>query len=163
MKKSSIFIKKLLATGFYTGYAPVMSGTIGTLVGVLIYIMLVQYPIILYPLIIFLFVYGIKLSDWAENYFKKKDSEKIVIDEIVGFLITMANIKIIYNLNSLKFYIVIITGFVIVRFFDILKPLYINKIQEIKGGLGVMLDDIVAGIYSNLILIIITYYIILKI
>lgn len=67
----------------------------------------------------------------------------------------MANIELIYPVYNMKFFIVIIIGFILFRFFDGIKPFYIDKVQEIKGGLGVMLDDVLAGIYSNIILIII--------
>ena len=160
--KITIFFKKMLVTGFFTGYAPVMSGTIGSLIGVLIYLLLFKYPVILYPLILFLFIYGISLSTWAEKYFKEKDSKKIVIDEITGYLITMANIKIPYSTEDFEFIIIIIIGFCLFRFFDILKPFYINKIENIEGGLGIMMDDLLAGIYSNLLLILIIKYLIIK-
>lgn len=153
-----IFFKKLLVTGFGTGYIPVLPGSCGTLIGVLIYILLGKYPVILYLLIIFLFIYGVKLSTWAEGYFKEKDSRKIVIDEIVGYLITMSNIRMIYTIEDMKFYVVLIIAFGLFRFFDGLKPFYIKKAEELKGGLGIMLDDVLAGIYSNIILIIIIYY-----
>lgn len=155
-----VFLKKLLVTGLFTGYIPFASGTFASLLGVFIYILLMKYPIILYPLIIILFIYGVKLSGWAEIYFREKDSRKIVIDEIVGFLITMANIKIIYPVHGIKFYIAIIIGFLLFRFFDIFKPFYIKEVEKLKGGLGIMLDDILAAIYSNLLLIIIISYII---
>ena len=154
------FLKKIISTGLFTGYIPFASGTFGSIIGVLIFILLFQYPFILYPLILFLTVYGVYISDWAEKYFKEKDSKKIVIDEIVGYLITMLNIRIIYPLYSLKFFIILLIGFILFRFFDIFKPLYIKKIEELKGGVGIMLDDILAGIYSNIILSLIVRYLI---
>ncbi len=149
------FFKKLFVTGFFSGYSPVMPGTMGTIVGVFIYLLLYQYNYILYPLIIVLFIYGVKLSDWAEKYFKEKDSKKIVIDEIVGYLISMANIKIVFNIHNSKTWWVVFGGFILFRFFDIVKPFYINQLQNIKGGLGVMMDDVLAGVYTNLVLLLI--------
>ncbi len=150
-----IFLKKLLVTGLYTGYLPGAPGTFGTLVGVLIYLLLFKYPYILCALIILLFIYGVRLSTWAEEYFKEKDSQKIVIDEMVGYLITMSSVGFIYPVDGSKLYIVSLIGFCLFRFFDILKPFYIKKAEQVKGGLGVMLDDALAGIYSNIVLILI--------
>ncbi len=152
------FIYKLLATGFYTGYIPSGPGTFGTLVGVMIYILLSGHPLILILLLAFLFVFGIHLSSWAEDYFKEKDSKKIVIDEIAGYLITMAGIRLIFSIHGQKLYIAIALGFFLFRFFDIFKPFYIKKAEKIKGGMGVMLDDALAGAYAGLVLILIMFF-----
>jgi phosphatidylglycerophosphatase A len=96
------------------------------------------------------------VSTWAahqtEIYLKEKDSSKIIIDEAVSFLITMFLIPC-----SLK---IIAIGFILNRFFDVTK-IYPAKLMEKKcpGGLGIMLDDIVAGIYSNLSLRILIFFI----
>ncbi len=150
-----IFLKKLLVTGLYTGYLPGAPGTFGTLIGVGIYLLLFKYPYILCLLIVLLFICGVRLSTWAEEYFKEKDSQKIVIDEIVGYLITMAGVGFIYPVDGPKLYMVSLIGFILFRLFDIFKPFYIKKAEQIKGGLGVMLDDALAGVYSNLVLILI--------
>ncbi|MBU1078481.1 MAG: phosphatidylglycerophosphatase A [Spirochaetes bacterium] len=149
----STFLKRLFVTGFFTGYAPIAPGTVGTLVGVIIYLLLYRFPYILYPMVILLFIFGVKYSSWAETYFREKDSNKIVIDEIVGYLVAMANVRINYSCQDLKFWIVILSGFLLFRFFDIIKPFYINDLQKLKGGLGVMMDDLLAGVYANLILL----------
>jgi len=152
MTWKALFFKKFLVTGFYSGYVPVLKGTCGTLVGVSLYILLAPFHYILLSLTLLITVYGVVLSQWAENYFQEKDSQKIVIDEIAGYLITMANIKPAFPVYSLNFFILVTTGFLLFRLFDGLKPFYIRRIQKMPGGWGVMLDDILAGLYSNLAL-----------
>ena len=77
-------------------------------------------------------------KEWGE------DSSKVVIDEVAGMLVSL-----LWLPPTLSY---IIAAFVLFRFFDIVKPLFIKKIENIKGGWGVMLDDVVAGIYTNVIL-----------
>lgn len=76
--------------------------------------------------------------DWG------KDSSRVVIDEVAGMLVTMLFLP--HNLYLL------IAGFVLFRFFDILKPLGIRKLEVLPGGTGVMLDDVLAGVYGNVVL-----------
>jgi phosphatidylglycerophosphatase A len=143
------FIKKTLATGFYTGYLPA-GGTAGTLVGIGIFLLL--QPLVLYILLFILIPGGIMLSTWAERYFNKKDSGKIVIDEITGYLIAMAGISLPGPVYGFPSAVIIAASFILFRFFDIAKPFYIREIQKLEGGAGVMMDDILAGIYTNLVL-----------
>ncbi|RKR83784.1 phosphatidylglycerophosphatase A [Mucilaginibacter gracilis] len=84
--------------------------------------------------------------DWGE------DSSRVVIDEVAGMLITMLFIPA--NLYFL------IAGLVLFRFFDIVKPLFIRKMEDIPGGMGVMMDDVLAGVYSNLLLWV-AYYVLI--
>jgi phosphatidylglycerophosphatase A len=142
----------LLATGFGVGYSPVAPGTLGTLVAIPIYYFLSEIPSPLYEItLIGFFFLSVWISEKAEIFFGKKDDQRIVIDEIVGFLITM-----LWILKTIRF---IIIGFFLFRFFDILKPFPIRRIErKFKGGFGVVLDDVVAGIYANIILHIASYY-----
>jgi phosphatidylglycerophosphatase A len=136
----------LLATGFGVGYSPVAPGTLGTLVAIPIYYFLsdIRSPLYEITLIGFIFL-SVWISEKAEIFFVKKDDQRIVIDEIVGFLITMLWIP-----KTTRF---IIIGFILFRFFDILKPIPIRRIErKFKGGFGVVLDDVVAGVYANIIL-----------
>ena len=73
-----------------------------------------------------------------------KDSNRVVIDEIAGMCITLLFVPV-----TIPY---ILTGFVLFRFFDIVKPLYIKRLELLPGGWGVMADDILAGIYSNILL-----------
>ncbi len=80
----------------------------------------------------------------AEIIFSKRDSERIVIDEISGFLVAMG----FYPPEPMY----VLLGFILFRFFDIAKPFPIKKLETLGGGYGVVADDVVAGIYSNLAL-----------
>jgi len=143
MKKLNVNIIFLTVLG--VGFIPFASGTFGSLAGVFFgYIINIFSFNIFYFLIPILFIFGVIGSNIYENKTGKKDSSIIVIDEVVGQLIAMMPI---INNNFL-----IILSFFIFRLFDIYKPWpasYIDK--NIKGGLGVMLDDVVAGIYTAII------------
>jgi phosphatidylglycerophosphatase A len=136
----------LLATGFGVGYFPLAPGTAGTLVGIPIYYFLSDIPSPLYEITLMGFFFlSVWISENAEAFFGKKDDPRIVIDEVMGFLITMLWLP--------KTILFIILGFFLFRFFDILKPFPIRQWErKIKGGFGVVLDDVMAGIYANIIL-----------
>jgi len=142
----------LLATGFGVGYSPVAPGTLGTLIAILIYYFLSEIPSPLYEItLIGFFFLSVWIAQNAETFFGKKDDQRIVIDEIIGFLITMLWVP-----KTIRF---IIIGFFLFRFFDILKPFPIRRLEKrLKGGFGVVLDDVAAGVYSNIILQIISYF-----
>jgi len=135
-----------LATGFGVGYSPVAPGTLGTLIAIPVYYFLSNISSPLYEItLIGFFFLSVWISENAEIFFGKKDDQRIVIDEIVGFLITM-----LWVLKTLPF---IIMGFFLFRFFDILKPFPIRRMErKLKGGFGVVLDDVAAGVYANIIL-----------
>jgi len=142
----------ILATGFGVGYSPIAPGTLGTLIAIPVYYFLSTIPSPLYEitLIAFLFL-SVWISENAEIFFGKKDDTRIVIDEMIGFLITMLWVP-----KTTRF---IIIGFFLFRFFDILKPFPIRGLEKrLKGGFGVVLDDVLAGVYANIILQIISYY-----
>ena len=96
---------------------------------------------------------GVFVGDKVEPYWGK-DSYRVVIDEVAGMWITMLFIPP-------NFWLLII-GLVLFRFFDILKPLYIRKMEAIPGGWGVMMDDVLAGVYSNMILQLIVFWILVN-
>lgn len=135
-----------LATGAYSGYFPFMPGTVGTVVGILFFSMLSLFSLPLYLLTTVAFIaLSVWVSERAERIFAKKDASEIVIDEIAGFLVTMAFVPAGWKYVA--------AGFVLFRVFDIWKPYPANRINErMPGGAGVVLDDIVAGIYANLVL-----------
>jgi len=139
------------ATGFGVGYSPIVPGTLGTLITIPIYYFLstIQTPIYEVTLVAFFFL-SLWVSEKAEIFFGKKDDPRIVIDEMMGFLITMLWVP--------KTALFIIIGFFLFRFFDIVKPPPIRLVERAQGGFGVVLDDVVAGVYSNIILQIISYF-----
>jgi phosphatidylglycerophosphatase A len=136
----------LFATGFGVGYSPIVPGTLGTLIAIPIYFFLSTIPSPIYEItLIGFFFLSVWISENAERFFGKKDDRRIVIDEIIGFLITMLWIP-----KTVPF---IVIGFFVFRFFDILKPFPIRRLEKrLKGGYGVVLDDVLAGVYSSIIL-----------
>ena len=135
----------VLATGFGAGYVPIAPGTAGTLVAIPIFLVLSSIPFPLYELtILTFFFFASWISGEAERCWERRDDPRIVIDEIMGYLITMVWLP--------KTTLFIILGFFLFRFFDIVKPPPIRLLEKAKGGYGVVLDDIVAGIYANIVL-----------
>src|SRR5690349_21778806 len=90
-----------------------------------------------------IFAIGVYSADKVEPYWGK-DNYRVVIDEIAGMYITMLFIPL--SVSTL------VTGFIFFRLFDILKPFYIRKLEKLPGGVGVMMDDVLAGVYANLVL-----------
>jgi len=139
---------KFLATGFYSGLSPVAPGTIGTIVAMILALIWLQKYTIGLPIVIILTVVGIVISHWAEDIYGEKDCPKIIIDEWAGYFVAMFGLGI----NML------IPAFILFRIFDIAKPPPIKNFQELHGGLGIMLDDIVAGIMANLLINLILFF-----
>jgi len=136
-------ITKILATFFGAGYSPIIPGTVGTLFGVPVYYALTLTDSKAFYIVftIALALVSIPISSRAEKIFGKKDARPIVIDEAVGYLITMLFFGK-FNLTTA------IVGFLAFRFFDIVKIPPANIVQKLEGGTGVVLDDIIAGIYA---------------
>ena len=138
--------KHFLAFGFGLGASPVMPGTAGTVAGILFFLLLSQTSIWSYLIIVLvMFLFGIWLCDSTSKDLKVHDHSGIVWDEIVGYLITMIALP-----NSWGW---MIAGFATFRIFDIFKPWPIKWLdQKVPGGLGIMLDDVLAGCYSLIVL-----------
>jgi len=137
----------LLGTVGGVGYIPFCPGTLGTMVGVAIYVLFHRFfpQTISYIMMLSVFLIGgIWVSTRCNQYFEGDDNPSIVIDELVGFLITMFLIPF-----SFRF---LLLGFILFRVIDITKPFKIGKIEKISGGWGIMGDDIAAGILANLII-----------
>jgi len=142
---------KLLATGFGSGLVPFAPGTMGTLVGVVICLLCMPMPWILRLLFVFtLLALSFYVAGQAEKIYQKKDDKRIVIDEIIGLQITMLPVAI--NVLSLC------VGFVLFRVFDILKPFPINNLQRLPGGWGVVIDDVIAGVYAGALMWLLTFW-----
>jgi phosphatidylglycerophosphatase A len=140
MKKFS----ELILTGFYFGKIKIMPGTFGTLWGIpLAYGFSFLPPVLAICLTVALVILGIYLIDHSAPVDGQQDHPQIVIDEILGFLVTMTLVP-----QVITYYII---GFVLFRTLDIVKPYPISYLdQRLKGGFGVMLDDVVAGMIANL-------------
>ena len=149
VKPSTIFKNPIyfLAFGFGSGLSPIAPGTFGTLAAIPIYLAL-TYSVnsLVYLLIVVLFsLLGFWLCDKTAKGLGVHDHPGIVWDEIVGFLITMYLIPLSW--------VWIIVGFLLFRVFDILKPWPIHYLDEkVENGIGIMLDDILAGIFAWVVL-----------
>ncbi|MDR2395170.1 MAG: phosphatidylglycerophosphatase A [Endomicrobium sp.] len=140
-----------LSSVFGVGYVKLAPGTFGTLAGLVIWALYApaQYNLQLYWIISIL-VISIVSSSLAEQIYDVKDDKRIVIDEVAGIWFTLAFLP--------KTFVFLFFGFVLFRFFDIKKPWIIVKMQNLRGGLGITADDVVAGIFANFILQIINWY-----
>ena len=132
----------LLAFGFGSGLLPKAPGTYGTLVGIPIYLLIQPLPLIYYSVIVVLaFAIGIWLCEVTSRDLGVHDHGGIVWDEIVGYLVTMA--------LAPSGWLWVVAGFLLFRLFDILKPWPIRWFdQRVEGGLGIMLDDLIAGLFA---------------
>ena len=145
MNKVTKQIILFVAQGAYSGKAPFAPGTAGTLVGVLLYLVVRDLATMYYILLTCLVcIVGTWASGRAEIILDSTDSPSIVIDEITGFLVAMFMVPPSWGF--------IVSGFILFRVLDIVKPWPLKRLQDLHGGLGVMLDDVGAGIYTNLIL-----------
>lgn len=126
------------------GFLPIAPGTWGTLAAVVfIWFVNVQGASLLI-LTVLVFILGVISAEVAEGEFKRKDSSHIVIDEVCGYFVSLLFLP--------KTYLTVIMAFFLFRFFDILKPPPVRHFERIKGGLGVMLDDVFAGVYANIVI-----------
>ncbi len=136
----------VLATGFFAGYIPFAPGTFGSIVGLSLCFLLSKAKLSVAILFILIFIYfAIWISNKAEKILKQNDPGCIVIDEIAGIMLTFLGLP--FNIISVA------AGFLTFRFFDILKPFPIRYMEKrFTGGTGIVLDDLAAGIFSNLVL-----------
>lgn len=143
---------KWMASGLGAGYSPWASGTAGSLVAIPLVLWLLPLLVTTYLVTIITFTFlAIWVSDNAQILYKEHDSHHIVIDEIAGMLFTFVGQE--------PHWLTIATGFILFRTFDIWKPFPCRQIdRRVKGGLGVVLDDVVAGVYANIGLWILGYY-----
>lgn len=143
-------IEKLLGSGFYTGYIPLASGTFGTLAALIIYLIPgFENPYVIVPTIFIFFIYGVYVGNKFENIYGKDPSE-CTIDEVVGTWIS-------YLLLPKTIGIIIITFF-LWRALDIFKPYPARKLENLNGGLGIMIDDVVSGFYTLIIMHLVVYF-----
>ncbi|MGL4209640.1 MAG: phosphatidylglycerophosphatase A family protein [Candidatus Adiutrix sp.] len=135
-------LSRLIYTGFGLGLAPKAPGTFGTLLGLPLYFLISDWPPFFYLLTtFFIFLIGLKVSNQAEKDLGRHDAPEVVIDEVLGYLVTMFLVP--FSLGAM------VLGFILFRLFDIFKPWPVSWADEkIGGGLGVMLDDLLAGVYA---------------
>ena len=143
--------EKFIGSGFFTGYIPTASGTFGSLAGLIIYFIPgFEKLSIIIPAIVIFTIYGIYVGSKFEKLYGE-DPAECTVDEVVGMWITLILVP--------KTLPIAVIAFFIWRMMDILKPAPARQAERLHGGLGIMMDDVVAGIYSlvlvHLILLII--------
>jgi len=160
IKKLSI----LILTMFNIGGSKFAPGTVSSFVTCLLYIFFFNFQINIIFLILTVFlilIYSVYSIDKYKNSFSETDAKEIVIDEFIGQSIPILTIYSFLEKNDLdNFLLYVFFSFILFRLFDIWKPYPINKIdQKIKNGFGVFLDDLIAGIYSVILLLTIIFFI----
>lgn len=143
-------IIKLISTGFYLGYSPIAPGTVGSLLGVLIYLLLRELVYVYIAVTLLLFIVGFIVSEKAEEIFNEKDSPKIVIDEVASMCLVYIFIK--------PTWLMVGFGFLLFRVFDIMKPYPAKRLEKLSGSKGIMLDDLVAACYAILGVVILNLF-----
>jgi phosphatidylglycerophosphatase A len=134
------------ATVAYCGYFPIAPGTAGSAAGLVVYLLVswTRSPIVEVALIAAIFGVGTWAATHAERYFGGIDPGPVVIDEVLGMLVTLAFIPAGWS--------AMLAGFVLFRVFDVIKPYPANRLETFHGGFGIMADDAMAGVYANLAL-----------
>lgn len=138
------FIALALATVLGTGYAPVAPGTFGSAAGLIVWWLLPASPAVQLAAIVVVFALGSWSGSVAETHFKSTDPGPVVLDEVLGMLITLF-------MNPVGWAGAIL-GFLLFRVADIVKPYPANRLEALHGGFGIMADDAMAAVYSNIAL-----------
>ena len=134
----------LLATFFYVGKFPIAPGTLASFAGMLLAITFYRCPLGYTVLTAVITIIGFKVSGQLETILNKKDPSCVVIDEVAGVLIAFFILPLTPT--------IIIVTFFLFRAFDMFKIYPVNKFEEMKGSAGIMMDDLIAGVYTNLIM-----------
>ncbi|MFH1213570.1 MAG: phosphatidylglycerophosphatase A [Candidatus Neomarinimicrobiota bacterium] len=143
-------IYRIIATFGFIGYIPFAPGTWGTAAGLVVWFLLPWHSFVFHLILIVLtFFIGIFASEYIEQRIGEIDPPYIVIDEVLGIWLTMT---IIPPYNYHKDMGIIVLAFLIFRFFDITKIKPIHQLEKIGGGFGIMIDDIVAGAFTAIII-----------
>lgn len=161
------FFPKFIATSFGAGYWPWGPGTAGAVVGLILWLPLVllgsvaaTFAVTLGLIVIFTFL-GIWSGDISERYWGP-DPSRVVMDETVGQWITMIPLSVYAvvpdALTLGSFWLWTVVSLILFRFFDIVKPLGVRKMEALPGGTGIMADDILAGLYGMIVLAAAMYF-----
>lgn len=147
MTRLAVFV----ATVGYCGFFPFAPGTVGSAAGLVVYLLVwwTQSTLVEAGLIAGVFAVGIWAATAAEHYFGGIDPGPVVIDEVLGMLVTLAFMPV--GLATA------LAGFVLFRIFDVIKPYPAGRFEQLHGGLGVMADDAMAAVYANLSLRAVVY------
>jgi phosphatidylglycerophosphatase A len=148
MTRAAVFI----ATFGYVGYAPVAPGTFGSAAGLAVFVLLraIGVPWLEPVAIVALFAVGAWAGNVAERYFGGIDPGPVVIDEVMGMLITLMFVPVSWAGALL--------GFLIFRVLDVFKPWPARQLENLHGGVGVMADDAMAAVYGNILMWLAVWY-----
>jgi phosphatidylglycerophosphatase A len=154
MKNTPVnWLKKIISSLFFLGYFPVASGTVGSAVAVGAIVFLQwKWPHLLssgvdhyyWVAMSAITLFAIIVSAGAREMFGADDPKQVIIDEFAGQVITFFMIPLTWR--------TLLLGFLLFRFFDIVKPFPVHKMEELEGGVGITMDDVVAGVYANITL-----------
>ncbi len=134
------------------GYLPLAPGTFGSLVGVGLFLLLARVnPIVIVVAILAVTFAGIWAGSRIEQLSGRKDPGKVVVDEVAGQMIALLPLTLFARWSI----VAVIVSFILFRFFDIVKPYPANRLQDLNGGMGIMFDDLVAGVYGAVVVSII--------
>ena len=142
------FLCKIIATFFFLGNSPKMPGTMGTVGAAVLYSILFVFDCLNFYVLLSCMlgasILNILIGKWAENYYQTKDPQKVVIDEVAGYFLTVMCFQPSWE--------VAIFGFIAFRIFDIWKPYPVCKVEKFPYGFGVLADDLLAGVYAAILL-----------
>ena len=141
----------MIGTGLGVGYIKIASGTFASLLGIVFYLLIYficddsSFYLAYFIVLLLLTPLSIYVASYLEkNVFKQKDPHPVVIDEIVGYLFALAFIK---SPDLQRTFIYVTVAFFLFRFFDIVKPSPIRQSQNLPSGLGIVIDDVLAGLF----------------
>ena len=138
------FVTKVFASGLFSGFFPAAPGTVGSAVGLALYFIPgFEAPWFLLPLCVVVFLLGVRASDAMEKTYGH-DPPEVTIDEVLGMWISLLFLP--------KSLLIAGAAFALFRVLDIVKPFPARRLDTMRGGLGIMLDDIVSAVYTNLVL-----------
>jgi phosphatidylglycerophosphatase A len=133
-----------LSTGFGIGYIPFAPGTFGSLLGLVIWALLPSSAGVQAVAIGVVMLVGVWSATLAEHHFRATDPSPVVVDEVLGMLVTLFLNPVGWAGAG--------AGFLLFRAFDVIKPYPANRLERLHGGLGIMSDDFMAAVYANLVL-----------
>ena len=148
-----MFINKLISTFFYVGFLPKLPGTFGTLAGAILYYFInsLYSPThtIMLIITIAIIIVSVVTSHYSMDIFDSEVPVCVVIDEVAGIFVAMLFIP--FSITNLAI------AFFLFRLFDVWKPLFVRTLERLPGGLGITMDDVGAGLISNLLIQIMIY------
>lgn len=141
----------ILASWFGSGLAPLAPGTAGTLAGAPLLLVTARLGALQQALFVILFILlALRTAGLSSEMLEAKDPSAVVIDEVAGFLLALFFVP----LTCLS----VGAGFFLFRLFDVLKPFPIRRLESLRGGVGIVADDVLAGIYTNLSLRLLLFF-----